>query len=78
MKARIPCSPAPSARSISARQRTDFEARRIGVPSARAQQVGGVAVEGIEIDDGERRIKIGGRVFELLVAGHFAMVPPVG
>jgi hypothetical protein len=47
-------------------------------PAGAAQQVGCVAVEGIEVDDGERRIKTGGRVFELLVAGHFAMVPPVG
>ncbi len=47
-------------------------------PVRAAQQVGGIAVKGIEVDDGEWRIKMGGRVFECVVAGHFAMVPPVG
>ena len=47
-------------------------------PVRAPQQVGGVAVEGVEVDDREWRIEIGGRVFELVVAGHFAMVPPVG
>ena len=77
MNARIPRSPASSARSISARQRTDFEASRIGDPAGAAEQIGGVAVERVEIDDRERRIEMGGCVFEFVMAGHFAMVPPV-
>ena len=69
MKARIPCSPAPSARSISARQRTDFEASRIGFPPAAAQQVGGVAIEGVEVDNGERRLQSGSRAVQRFAAG---------
>ena len=51
-----PCQPGrASTRSISARQRTDLLATRIGLPAARRDQRGGVGVERVQVDDRERR-----------------------
>ena len=50
VKASTPVSPAPSARSISARQRTDFDASRTG--TARAPEV----TDTIMLCQGERAI----------------------
>jgi hypothetical protein len=47
-------------------------------PAGAAQEVGGVAIERFQVDHGKGRIKMARRAFEVVVAGHFAMVPPVG
>ena len=54
-----------SRRSSTGRQRTDFLATRIGLPGRAAQHVGGVRPDGVEVDEGERRLHA---VEDLLVA----------
>ena len=63
MKASTPRKPAASARAASARQRTDFVARRTGFPAGQPEERRRVEVERAKVDDGERRLqRAGGRV----------------
>ena len=69
VKARMPCRPAPSARSISARHAHGLRRQPDRLAARAAQQVGGVGVEGVEVDDRERRVQAGGRGVEPLAFG---------
>ena len=50
-----------SVSASTSRTRTDLDASRIGLPAARAHQVGCIGGQCIGVDDAERWIEVGGR-----------------